>query len=142
MKSIQRADEEALDEFSCFNSDEVHECLVFLDKLFTPYWASSDVALKRCLIVALALHGRVKAIQKDGESSDEGFRNLAKNGTAKRAKSMVATVCCALGDAGKLKAAILSMDLLERMVAESIGSVSSNVDSLAAASLKERILRL
>lgn len=146
-QSIANGDEEELDKFSLFGSNEVHDCLSFLEGLFDPVWETTEAKLQRTLIVALAIHGRVKAIQKESEDAlvcdeKDGYSDTKKNDTASRAKNMVAKVCSELGDAEQLKAAILSMDLLKTLIAHSIGCESSIVKSLNARQLRERIQEL
>lgn len=145
-KSLQMCDEEAVEELSTFSISEMHESLTFLEGLFSPSWETTDTKLQRTLIVALVLHGHVKATQKNIKgTSDSPTQNPVRifdqiqneNDIVDRAKRMVQTVCCQLGSAEKLKDATLSMDLLAAVVADCVGHC--NVESLTANELYEQI---
>jgi hypothetical protein len=134
-RSIELSDKDALQDFSLYTPTEIHECLLFLESLFSPTWSTTTVKLQRSLIVALALRRRSLATQVDG------FDDMDPHHTVQRCNHIVKSVCDSFGEREKFRHGVLSHALLKSVVIELFGGVDlAMVETLPTAILYNKIV--
>jgi hypothetical protein len=153
-KNIAEEDSLALDDISTFTVSDIHESLLFLEGLFSPCWETKRLTLLRCLIVALALDERVKAILKEFEGfvldktnahliCDNGFSDMQLNNVEVRATAMVRKLFLGLGNANQLRDSIRSMNALKPMVANYMGCKSvRDLETFDYGAFRTKLLKL
>ena len=148
-KTIVDDDNDTVAEISHFSASDVHDGLSFLEQLFSKNWStSSQSKLQRALIVALALNARVKAILREFDGvdlkgditfCDNGFTEMEHKKIVSRAKNVVKAARHQWEDKETLKKSVLSMELLSAVLAECLEIAASDLGTLTASEIWDRI---
>lgn len=132
----QEEDNYAVAQLSDYSMANILEVLAYLERLFSRAWQNTEEKLARALIAALLLNTRINTIWKD--SSPRAAKSDGE--TMGRIMSLLGVICGQWADAPCLKESILSMSLLEAIVANCIGCAGRDLASLDADDLRHRIL--
>jgi len=147
-KALEAYDYETIRDFFSFSASDVHEALLFLERLLTPTWGAPDANRQRALLAALSLHGRALDIQDElggvGEEElalicNNGYSAMAENYTIERSKTVVRAIVRDLEDKKRLRKGILQMDLLREVVYKISGR---SVESLSSDELYQALCKL
>jgi hypothetical protein len=140
-KSIETMDDDQVCDLSEYSPNDIHECLLFLESLFSPTWDAASIKKQRALIVAIAFRTRILKLQaatevvESKDSCWDGHADMKKHKTVDRAIKMVEVLCNSLGGENVIQRAVLSYKFLEKFIAififngnaEAIKKLPSNV---------------
>jgi hypothetical protein len=147
-KTIVDDDSDTVAEISHFSASDVHDGLLYLEQLFSEKWSTSDGKLQRALIVALSLNARVKAVLREFDGvdfkgditfCDNGFTEMEHKKIVSRAKNVVKAARLQWEDKETLKKSVLSMELLSAVLAECLEIAASDLGTLTASEIWDRI---
>ncbi len=125
--SLETVDEDQVRDLSReYSPNDIHDSILFLESLFCPTWDATVKKKQRALICAIVFRSRIiklqnpKGVTEADDASWDGYEDIKKNKTVDRAMKMVQTLCDSIGNKRQIQEAILSCELLTKVVADCI----------------------
>jgi len=143
---------EILEDIGEWSAFEVNDGLSFLEDVFETAGAPSllmDHVKNRCLVAAMKLLGRLRAIEAEFESvelddlssfCDNGYTSMGDLEMIRRAKHLIRTICSAWSDTEDLRKGLLTDDFCKTALVDILKlDEMGKVESLSTAAVRSKI---